>query len=139
MPSEVTSIGGDWTGVFDYDADGAEAVAFTAMVFDIRGVIWGTTQERNSFSPVPTTELFADITGTRIGREVTFTKTYQGPPPGGEYPVAYAGHVSANGRRIEGRWKITGPFAVEGPFVMNRHPSAKAAQKAVREVEEVFR
>lgn len=125
MPDQGISIGGDWTGVYDYGDGGpdfgGDAVPFTAMLFDLRGVIWGSIREPNRLAAIPSRELFADISGSRRSREVVFTKTYEGAPPGYEMPVAYAGQISSGGQRIEGRWTIRAPLGdISGPFVMNR-------------------
>ncbi|MEZ5714147.1 MAG: hypothetical protein R3D85_02585 [Paracoccaceae bacterium] len=114
-------LSGDWTGVYDYGGDGPDAVPFTATLIDVGGVIWGDTQEPNSFAPSAGPELIAEISGTRSGAELRFRKAYLGNPEGGDDPIHYAGHVSAGGKRIEGRWRINAPGgAIGGPFVMTR-------------------
>ncbi len=127
MAEHGPGIGGDWTGVYDYGEGFDEAVPFSAMLFDIAGAVWGTTEEPNSFAPGDGKILLADVSGTRSGREVRFRKTYRNSPPGGEYPVDYAGLVTNDGTRIEGRWQISAPGGIlSGPFVMNRKEAAEA-------------
>lgn len=134
------SIGGDWTGVFDYDGDGGDPVAFTAKLSDVIGVIWGETAEPNSFAPGEGTELYADISGMRSGREVHFRKVYEGAPKGGEYPVEYFGHVNADGTHISGRWRIhAGVSSIAGPFVMDRPKSASATREKTGRARESVR
>lgn len=127
MQTRATSLAGNWTGVFDYDDAETEAVPFTASLFDVAGAVWGTTREPNSFAPGAGAALDAEVNGTRTGTEVRFRKVYVGAPKGGELPVDYAGHVVANGNRVEGRWEIRHPTqTIAGPFVMNRAPGLKA-------------
>ena len=126
MSQRGMTLTGDWTGVYDYSQNAAEPVSFQASLFDVAGVLWGTMQEPNTFAPILETELSADVQGMRMGREVSFRKTYQGNPVGGEEPIDYFGYVSADGTRIEGRWQIGvvgavfGQPAFGGPFVMTR-------------------
>ena len=139
MQSRGTSLGGHWTGVYDYDNEDQEAVPFNASLFDVAGAVWGTSQEPNSFAPGFAEALDAEINGTRSGKEVRFRKTYIGAPPNGEYPVQYAGHVNAKGNRVEGRWVIDTPFGkIGGPFVMDRDGGAPVVRtEAVAAVIEV--
>ncbi|WP_127114839.1 hypothetical protein [Shimia sediminis] len=114
-------LSGDWTGVFDYGLETRDAVPFTATLMDVGGVVWGETQEPNTFVPDAGPELIADVSGTRSGVEVHFRKAYLGSPRGGAYPIHYTGHISAGGKRIEGRWRINVPgVPFGGPFVMTR-------------------
>ena len=131
MQDRGTSLGGHWTGVYDYDDDSVETVAFTASLFDVAGAVWGTACEPNSFAPGMGAALDAEINGTRTGREVRFRKCYVPAPPSGEYPVDYAGHVAAGGDRVEGRWVISTPYGkTGGPFVMNRARRGKSEATA---------
>ncbi|WP_300531897.1 hypothetical protein [uncultured Mameliella sp.] len=121
MRASGLDLSGDWTGVYDYGLDGDGSVPFAATLFDVGGVIWGTTLEPNTFAPEAGAELEAEISGSRSAREVHFRKAYIGRPRHGEEPVHYTGHVSPDGNRIEGNWTIRGPgFFASGPFVMNR-------------------
>ena len=139
MQSRGTSLGGHWTGVYDYDNEDQEAVPFNASLFDVAGAVWGTSQEPNSFAPGFAEALDAEINGTRTGKEVRFRKTYVGVPPNGEYPVQYLGHINARGNRVEGRWVIVTPFGkIGGPFVMDRDGGAPVVRtEAVAAVIEV--
>lgn len=115
------NLSGDWTGVYDYGLEGQDAVPFTATVIDVGGVVWGDTQEPNTFARGAGPELMAEISGTRSGFELHFRKAYLGNPEGGEYPIHYAGHVLVGGKRIEGNWRINMPGTTfGGPFVMTR-------------------
>ena len=121
-------LSGDWTGVYEYGFGGADAVPFAASLFDVGGVVWGSSLEPNTFSPGAGEELEAEISGSRSSRELHFRKVYLGRPVHGEDPVHYTGLVSADGTRIEGRWTIRNfQGSQSGPFVMNRLSGAKIA------------
>lgn len=121
MNTKPLSLGGEWTGVFDYASAQDAAVPFTASLTDVAGVIWGTTCEANTFSPAAVTELHANINGVRSLTEVRFRKEYDNVV-GGEDIVHYMGHVSPGGDRIAGEWRILLPgYETGGPFVMNRN------------------
>ena len=106
---------GDWTGVYDDDGAG-DATPFKAALFDIGGVIWGTTEESG-----PAGTIIADLSGMRSGDEVRFTKVYRDAPKGFTDDVNYMGLVSAGGDRIQGRWEIGFAGVLgQGPFVMTR-------------------
>ncbi|THH38586.1 hypothetical protein E4Z66_03170 [Aliishimia ponticola] len=127
MTRKALSLSGEWTGVFDYANTPDEAVTFTASLTDVAGVIWGTTCERNSFSPIAARDLSASLSGMRSGYEVRFRKEYMGDVPGGEDIISYVGHVSEDGNRISGDWRIAIPGVnVSGPFVMNRVRGTRA-------------
>ncbi|MFL4468767.1 hypothetical protein ACERZ8_02340 [Tateyamaria armeniaca] len=132
MTKPSLSLSGAWTGVYDYDNPGQDAVSFVATLTDIAGVIWGETSEPNSFSPIPDKDLVASISGLRTGREVTFSKEYQASVQGGEEVVFYAGQVSEDGQRIKGTWRIQFPFEVGGPFVMDRADGRTAVKERTR-------
>ena len=131
-------LSGDWTGVYDYGHGGQDAVPFTATLIDVGGVVWGDTQEPNTFAPDAGAELIAEISGTRSGVELHFRKAYLGKPRGGDYPIHYAGHVSAGGKRIEGHWRINLPGApFGGPFVMTRITGVAVSRGRVKTAEVV--
>jgi len=133
MTPKPASVAGDWTGVFDYGDGFEDAVPFTAMLFDVVGAVWGQTTERNSIDPdISGATLTASVSGRRSGREVIFTKAYDGPPVGGEFPIIYAGLLSGDGKRIEGRWHIPAMGDdYSGPFRMDRTPG-QAVSRAER-------
>lgn len=129
-------LSGDWTGVFDYGLEGRDAVPFTATLMDVGGVVWGETQEPNTFAKDAGPELMAEVSGTRSGTEVHFRKAYLGNPKGGRDPIHYTGHISAGGKRIEGRWRINVPgIPFGGPFVMTRIAGIEVTRKVAIEAE----
>ena len=129
MTGRGLTLAGHWTGVYDYEdgSDTGDAVPFTASLFDVAGAVWGTAREPNTFAPGAGAALDSEINGTRSVSEVRFRKTYVGALPKSTLPVDYAGHVTADGNRVEGRWEIRlGDTVIGGPFVMNRTAGANA-------------
>ena len=117
------SLAGEWTGVYDYTGSQDEAVPFTASLFDVGGVIWGVTQEPNTFAPGGSGDLHAAINGQRSGQEVQFRKEYD-DVPGHDLPIRYVGRISASGDRVEGTWGIPAAGIENGgPFVMTLKPA----------------
>ena len=133
-------LSGDWTGVFDYGLEGRDAVPFTATLMDVGGVVWGETQEPNTFAQDAGDELIAEVSGTRSRMEVHFRKAYLGSPKGGRDPIHYTGHISAGGKRIEGQWRINVPgVPFGGPFVMTRITGVEVTREATKEAEVALR
>lgn len=133
-------LSGDWTGVFDYGLEGRDAVPFTATLMDVGGVVWGETQEPNTFAQDAGDELTAEVSGTRSRLEVHFRKAYLGSPKGGRDPIHYTGHISAGGKRIEGQWRINVPgVPFGGPFVMTRITGVEVTREATKEAEVALR
>ncbi len=129
-------LSGNWTGVFDYGLGGQDAVPFTARLTDVGGVVWGETLEPNTFARNAGPELRAEVSGSRSGLELHFRKAYHGKPRGGAHPIHYTGHISAGGRRIEGRWRINLPdVPFGGPFVMTRIPGLEVTREIARQAE----
>lgn len=122
------SLSGNWTGVYDYPVASMDPVPFFAELTDVAGVVWGTTTEprTGAFGGV-TDELTANLSGYRSRREIRFEKRYDPVIEGGENAIHYAGIISEDGNRIEGKWSISDGFAgFSGPFVMDRAKGAKA-------------
>ncbi|MEM8728495.1 MAG: hypothetical protein AAGF79_01150 [Pseudomonadota bacterium] len=133
--NQGASLGGEWTGVYDYPDPDSPPVPFEASLMDISGVLWGTIREPNTFSPVPAHHLDASLSGSRSGREVQFLKEYA-DVPGADAPVGYVGKVSADGTRIEGDWSIWHPGQmITGRFIMNRPGAAEEPRTRVAAAE----
>lgn len=114
--SLAASLTGIWQGLYSY-SDGREDAPFVATLMELGGAISGTTHE-----PCPTGEsscglAFAEISGRRQGRTVTFAKTYDGTG-GLSHTVLYEGALSSDGTEIEGVWKMPGDRT--GRFMMIR-------------------
>jgi len=117
-----TNLTGKWTGQYSDGGLARPPVPFEASVIDTAGALGGSITERATSAPAPGTPLFAVISGTRDGKRVRFTKTYESNYPG-YGRVQYSGRLNADDTEIEGRWRI---LFFSGKFLMVR-----AAGKAV--------
>lgn len=134
MPHDVElgseSLTGVWQGRYTYGS--GQGCAFVATLMEIGSFLSGTTHELNEAAGTGE-ELFAMVEGSRRGRVVAFTKTYDGSG-GWDHAVRYEGKLSGDGTEIEGRWSIGD--SASGSFLMLRS-GGKAATVARRAVERV--
>lgn len=125
------SLTGVWQGRFSYGA--ADGCAFVATLMELGKHLSGSTHEPDASGRGGEDHLFAMIEGTRRGRTISFTKTYDGSS-GWTHSVAYEGSLSADGTEIEGRWSIGAEAS--GTFLMLRS-GGKAATVAKKAYEHV--
>ena len=118
------TLTGVWQGLYN---DPQGQVSFTATLMELGPMLSGTTHE-----DMRGEEFFAMIEGRRSGRDVRFTKTYDGSGRF-NHSLAYEGRLSAGGTEIEGRWSASG---LNGTFMMIRS-GGKSASVAKRAYEEV--
>lgn len=113
----MSSIDGEWTGIYDYPGLELDATPFRAKIFSVETGFCGEISEAHLETGVM---IFADIEGTVSGRQVYFKKTYD--QVDGGYPVvSYDGAISDDFSKIEGTWTThEEPESWSGPFVMNR-------------------
>ncbi len=124
-------MSGSWRGEYSYDAAGLPPVPFNAELIDVDGRVEGRSDEPNTFGAPGADRLFATLEGSRSGHTVRFVKTYDGS--GGQtHAIAYEGRLSADGLRIEGRWRIN---FMAGAFFMEREPPAVAETAEPRAAE----
>jgi hypothetical protein len=116
---------GAWHGLYTYPF-GRAPVAFVATLVESGSWLSGVTQETAKEGVAKGVTLSATLQGRRVGRSVTFLKTYDGLFAGYD-DVSYAGALSADGHEIEGRWTIR-PGA-SGGFLMIRPRGASVAVK----------
>src|SRR5688500_17676302 len=102
-------------GSFSYPAGQGPTTPFLARIEDDGGAISGTTIEPNTAGR-SSKELEAVIRGSRSGRSVDFTKTYDGASDAA-HAVDYVGQVSEDGNRIAGVWSLE---VMDGTFEMYR-------------------
>lgn len=128
--AEARNLTGIWNGLYTY-ADG-RSTSFVATLIEAGATLCGTTHEPGTSSSVTT--LFANLTGSRLGSAVTFTKTYEAPDIMHRSPILYEGVLNADATEIEGRWTIISIWS--GKFLMVRSAGAevKAARKAFERV-----
>jgi hypothetical protein len=119
-PSGLT---GAWRGAYSY-AGRDLAVPFNADLVETAGRLSGTISEPNTYADPAFPELFATVEGVRSGAEVSFVKTMDGTA-GVRHAIAYAGLVSGDETRIDGRWRL---FGASGSFWMARDDTLETVE-----------
>jgi len=112
-----TALAGEWVGGY-ISSDGLDVNTFNVKLAQAGGAISGTIYEVNAFGDV-TRALFLTSTfnGSVSGRQVRFTKTYDGSG-GASHSVTYSGVLEPNNRRIVGTYDASG---ARGAFEMVRN------------------
>jgi hypothetical protein len=111
----AADLTGLWTGSFAYPGGQGPATPFLARIEDHDGDLSGTTIEPNTILPGGD-ELHAFIRGSREGRSVDFTKTYDGAAEAA-HSVDYVGRLSEDGNSVAGVWSLE---YLDGTFEMHR-------------------
>jgi hypothetical protein len=103
--AQSSGIASHWTGEYQYPNQSQGPVEFT-MTLQLNGQsITGRTTEPATFGNGSSPFLYATISGTVVGRTISFTKTYDGTG-GVNHSVQYRGTISRDGSFIVGRWNI---------------------------------
>jgi hypothetical protein len=111
------ALTGDWAGGY-VSSDGADVNTFTVKMRQMGGSVSGTIYEVNTFGDTSRALfLTSTFTGAVTGRQVRFTKTYDGSG-GQSHAVVYTGTLEPNGRRIRGTFAAG---AAGGTFEMVRN------------------
>ena len=116
-------------GSFSYPAGQGPTTPFLAKLEDQDGSLSGSMIEPNTVG-LSSDELEAMISGSRQGRAVDFTKTYDGASDAA-HAVDYVGRVSADGNTISGVWSLA---EMDGTFEMHREAVWEAQADAEAEV-----
>ncbi len=111
----ANDLTGVWNGMYKQSAAGS--VAFTATLIQSGDYIGGSTHEACNRSHCPRKTHLVFLSGQRIGRSLSFIKTYD-PPGFGFDIVRYVGELNADATEIAGMWSIGS--ACFGAFVMTR-------------------
>lgn len=123
---------GAWFGRYFYPPVLAQPpVSFWAAIVETEGRIEGTTSEPNTIGH-SSDLLGAILHGLREGRQVSFTKAYDGASDAA-HAVEYQGELDASGELLTGSWRVGG---LSGAFEMRRThaPDAAEAQDAREEL-----
>jgi hypothetical protein len=130
--ADARSLTGIWNGLYSYP-DG-RSTSFVATLIEVGGTLCGTTHEPSTRPSSPGATLFANLTGSRRGSAVTFTKTYDAHDLIHRSPILYEGALNADATEIEGRWTIVSVWS--GKFLMIRSAGeeVKAARKALERI-----
>lgn len=112
----MSSIDGEWTGIYDYPGLALDATPFRAKISSVETGFCGEISEPHLEGG---DTIFADIFGSVSGRQVYFKKTYD--QVDNEYPtVSYEGTINEDFSKIEGKWTTHEETPWSGPFVMNK-------------------
>jgi hypothetical protein len=120
----LASLAGPWSGEYGYDVPTTrENVPFNAVLGETEGALTGVIDEPNTFGDPGADRLFANVSGRRDGRDVRFTKIYNGAG-GVRHSVEYRGEANAAFTRIDGVWQVSW---LRGPFYMTRYVATTEA------------
>ncbi|QAY79358.1 hypothetical protein [Sphingosinicella sp. BN140058] len=127
MTARVMNIAGLWMGSFSYPSRRGPTTPFLARIEDDSGALSGTIIEPNTMGP-SSDSLEAVLRGSRHGKEVDFTKIYDGASDAA-HAVDYVGRLSGDGNTITGIWSLAD---LDGTFEMYREAvwEEKAGQEA---------
>ncbi len=112
-------MSGLWHGQFTYPT-AAPPEFFTANLQERPEFLRGSTREVSRFGWSLGQTLYATIFGRRQGRDIMFTKVYNGRLS--HHCIQYAGCLSADNAEIEGVWRVPGKWS--GQFLMIRDAEA---------------
>lgn len=118
MTDDRLDMTGLWHGTFAYPAYQGPTTPFVARIEESGGALAGTIIEPNEMG-FTTEELEAALRGTRAGRSVDFTKTYDGSSDAA-HSVDYVGQLSDDGNKVTGVWSLEW---LDGTFEMHRDTS----------------
>lgn len=125
--SQTSDMSGLWSGIYFYGADAG--VPFSAWIDEADGALSGTTLEPNTFAATSAEELEANITGTRRGVSVEFTKIYAPSTGIRQPPLIYRGDVNGDFTEVTGRWAFSSLGAPSGRFKLSRLKSSAAVRE----------
>ncbi|MFN3389313.1 MAG: hypothetical protein ACK40O_10300 [Allosphingosinicella sp.] len=132
MTRAAANLSGLWMGSFRYPAGSLPPTPFLARIEDRDGALSGTIIEPNTMGR-SSDSLEAVLSGSRAGRAVDFTKTYDGASDAA-HAVDYVGRLSGNGNSVTGVWSLAD---WDGTFEMHREAvweEAEAEEAAVVKV-----
>ena len=115
MSKARINVSGLWLGSYSYPAGMAPTTPFMASLEDHDGSLTGSTVEPNTMGH-SSDMLQAQLTGSRHGSAVDFTKMYDGESDAA-HVVDYVGRLSGDGNTITGVWSLA---ETDGTFEMHR-------------------
>lgn len=115
MSADRLNMTGMWEGSFSYPAFRGPTTPFVARIEESGGALSGTLMEPNTIG-WSTEELEAVLRGSRQGKSVDFTKTYDGSSDAA-HAVDYVGQLSDDGNSVTGVWSLQD---LDGTFEMRR-------------------
>jgi hypothetical protein len=124
-------VSGRWEGTYRYPRDFAP-VPFAASLFEVDGLLTGTTDEIATIGAVRGQALHGQVAGGRKGNHVRFSKLYTPAEMADVYlkEILYQGQLSEDGAVMEGEWTILDKWS--GSFVMRRTKSISTGPRHSR-------
>ena len=132
MAAPHENLTGVWHGLYSY-AVYREPVYFVATLIDAGSSFSGTTHESEIGEEGSPLTLFASVDGSRTGKAVVFTKSYDGSS-GWSHAVSYAGMITVDGAEIEGIWSIGSQATGRFLMIRNRGLNESALRAAFEKV-----
>lgn len=115
MKTDSTNANGVWMGRYWLKDRDREGVPFSVWFSVSDGRLTGSTLEPNRWALIPDEQLDATIRGHIADQEIAFLKSYRAFE---HEPVYFEGEISADGRKIVGKWYFGWPNEWSGPFEM---------------------
>lgn len=104
--AHAAGLATQWQGSYGY-GDSRAPVPFTLSLSVNGGAVSGRITEPATFGDGTSANLYANISGSTDGTNISFTKTYDGH--GGQtHSVTYSGTISGNGASMSGSWRLSG-------------------------------
>lgn len=128
--AEFSDLSGVWQGKYSYAA-AMRPNSFAAHLDDDDGALRGEIIEPNTITAGGPDELIAALAGSRLKRDVEFTKSYSDVD---QPALRYEGQLNAALTRIDGTWHFPSEPWVHGTFMMVRETGRglrAARQRAV--------
>ena len=130
MSDDRLNMTGLWEGTFSYPAFQGPTTPFVARIEESGGTLSGSMMEPNTMG-WSSEELEAMVVGTRQGKSVDFTKSYDGSSDAA-HAVDYVGLMSDDGNSVTGVWSLED---LDGTFEMRRETGWEEALATVVEEE----
>ena len=117
-----TNLTGIWQGLYSYP-EAFDPVSFTATLIESGKWVSGSIHETAMDEDYIPVDVYATLMGSRVNRQVAFTKTYDGTSDW-SHAVRYEGVLNDDFTELEGRWSIPGVWS--GKFLMIRPEGRRA-------------
>lgn len=122
------NLTGVWEGLYNWP-NGRPPTPFTAVIIDTAGSLSGSVHEIAQGGPFDGRELTAMLSGTRSGRQVCFSKSYE-PKPVRFKLVTYDGELNPDATEIDGSWTIKGLMSERFLLIRSRRPAERVETEA---------
>lgn len=116
--AQAAELATQWQGSYGY-GDSRAPVQFTLSLTVKGGSVSGRITEPATFGNGTSSNLYANISGSTDGTNISFAKTYDGT--GGQtHSVSYSGTIGSNGASMSGFWQLPGTSGTWQATALNR-------------------